>query len=254
MARPDAFLADLARSLYNLAIDLWELGRREGGLAAAEETVAANRRLAALRLDAFLPDLAIDLGALGRDEEGLAAVEEADALRATVNSTWPSTPSGTCRGSGSQCLGFVRQRQSRPRAPAHRACREHWPSRAPGGRSRTRARSRRLVMTTMPHFPRTGTLSWLKRCASWQISTAPLANTGRLRSALAGLQVSCTASGWLTHPPDIAFSCRSCTNWSPMPSTPPTLRPRKSTMLTALVTASADRHLKRDWLPVRASA
>ncbi|MGW6520972.1 hypothetical protein [Streptomyces sp. NPDC054962] len=86
MARPDAFLADLARSLYNLAIDLGELGRREGGLAAAEEAVAAYRRLAALRPDAFLPDLAanlndlaIDLGALGRDEEGLAAVEESDA-------------------------------------------------------------------------------------------------------------------------------------------------------------------------------
>ena len=50
----------------------------------AEEAVAAYRRLAAARPDAFTPDLAgslnnlsIQLGDLGRPEDGLAAVDEA---------------------------------------------------------------------------------------------------------------------------------------------------------------------------------
>ncbi|MBF6522810.1 tetratricopeptide repeat protein, partial [Nocardia farcinica] len=81
---PDAYLPDFASSLNNVAVDLGELGRREEGLAAAEEALKIYRVLAEHHPDAYLPDfasslnnVAVDLGELGRREEGLAAAEEA---------------------------------------------------------------------------------------------------------------------------------------------------------------------------------
>ncbi|QUC56037.1 tetratricopeptide repeat protein [Streptomyces sp. A2-16] len=86
VAADTAQLPDLAMSLNNLAVRLGALGRREDGLAAIEEAVAAYRALAEGRPDAFLPDLAMSLnnlanrlGDLGRHEDGLAAIEEAVA-------------------------------------------------------------------------------------------------------------------------------------------------------------------------------
>ena len=45
-------------SLNNLSIRLGALGRSEEGLAAITEAVEIQRRLAAQRPDAFLPDVA----------------------------------------------------------------------------------------------------------------------------------------------------------------------------------------------------
>ena len=74
--------------LNNLANMLSAVGRREDGLAAAEEAVALYRELARARPDAFTPHLAGSLTTLanmrsyvGRREDALAAAEEAVALR-----------------------------------------------------------------------------------------------------------------------------------------------------------------------------
>jgi len=77
---------------------LSNLGRREEALAASQEAVDINRRLAQTRPDAFLPDLARSLnntGAmlsdLGRDEEALGASQEAVAIRRRLAETRPDT-------------------------------------------------------------------------------------------------------------------------------------------------------------------
>ena len=80
--------AGRAGLLNNLANMLSAVGRREDGLAAAEEAVALYRELARARPDAFTPHLAGSLTTLanmrsyvGRREDALAAAEEAVALR-----------------------------------------------------------------------------------------------------------------------------------------------------------------------------
>jgi tetratricopeptide (TPR) repeat protein len=95
-ARPDAFTADLAMSLNNLANVLSELGRREDALAAAEDAVRLRRALAAARPDAFTADLAMSLNNLaamlsdlGRREDALAAAEDAVRLRRALAAAWP---------------------------------------------------------------------------------------------------------------------------------------------------------------------
>jgi tetratricopeptide (TPR) repeat protein len=74
------------------------LGRREEALTATEEAVDLNRRLAAERPDAFLPDLAGSLSnlgnsldALGRREEALAAAEEAVSIHRQLAADNPDT-------------------------------------------------------------------------------------------------------------------------------------------------------------------
>ncbi|MEV0332395.1 tetratricopeptide repeat-containing protein [Nocardia sp. NPDC050717] len=88
----------LAASLNNVAIRLGELGRREEGLAAAEESVKIRRRLAEHHPDTYLPDLAkslnnisVWLGELGRHEEGLAAAEEAMEIHRGLAEHHPDT-------------------------------------------------------------------------------------------------------------------------------------------------------------------
>jgi hypothetical protein len=54
---PDAYLPDLAASLNTLSVRLGEAGRREQGLTAIEEAVAAYRELAEGNRDAYLPNL-----------------------------------------------------------------------------------------------------------------------------------------------------------------------------------------------------
>ncbi|WP_237291741.1 tetratricopeptide repeat protein [Streptomyces sp. Sge12] len=83
-ANPDAHLPRLAMALNNLSVRLGEVGRREEGLGAAQESVTLRRALAEANPDAHLPDLAtalnnlsVDLGELGRREEGLTTIQEA---------------------------------------------------------------------------------------------------------------------------------------------------------------------------------
>jgi len=78
----------LAGRVETLGIRLSNLGRHEEALAALQETVDIRRRLAQMRLDAFLPDLAMSLNNLGtmlsdlgRREEALAASQEAVDIR-----------------------------------------------------------------------------------------------------------------------------------------------------------------------------
>jgi tetratricopeptide (TPR) repeat protein len=84
VARPDAFLPDLAMSLNNQSGRLSQLGRREDALTAIDEAVTVYRQLAAARPDASLPDLAMSLNnqsgrlsQLGRREDALTAIDEA---------------------------------------------------------------------------------------------------------------------------------------------------------------------------------
>jgi len=88
--------AALARSLNTLSTRLSALGRREAALAAIEEAVAIQRRLAEARPDAFLPDLAaslnnlsLRLSDLSRREAALAAIEEAVAIRRRIAEARP---------------------------------------------------------------------------------------------------------------------------------------------------------------------
>ncbi len=64
-ARADWIASKLAGSLYNLALHLVSLDRREAALVAIEQAVAIRRRLAAPLPDAFAPDLARALGVWG---------------------------------------------------------------------------------------------------------------------------------------------------------------------------------------------
>ena len=84
-ARPDAFRADLAMALNNLANGLSALGRREEALAAAQEAVGLYRDLAAIRPDAFRPNLAISLMSKAGVLDGVgkfddALIDNAEAL------------------------------------------------------------------------------------------------------------------------------------------------------------------------------
>jgi tetratricopeptide (TPR) repeat protein len=78
-----AFEPDLAMALSNLSLDLWNLGRREQALAAAEEAVEIRRRLAAANpavepeLAAALNNLGMARWNLGRREQALEVAEEA---------------------------------------------------------------------------------------------------------------------------------------------------------------------------------
>ncbi|MGW7330138.1 tetratricopeptide repeat protein, partial [Streptomyces sp. NPDC054840] len=90
-ANPDAHLPDLAGALNNLSVDLGAVGRRDEGLAAAQETVGHYRSPAEANPDAYLPDLAMALnnlsnrlGAVGRRGEGLAAAQEAVTIRRSL--------------------------------------------------------------------------------------------------------------------------------------------------------------------------
>ena len=92
-----AILPELARALNNLAARLGDVGRREEALAAAEESVALRRQLAAASPAAYLPDLAMSLnnlanqlGEAGRREEALAAAEESVALRRQLAAASPA--------------------------------------------------------------------------------------------------------------------------------------------------------------------
>lgn len=87
-AEPGQFRSELARSLQNLGIHLWAVGRYREALAAAEEAVAVERELVAAEPDRYRADLArslINLGlylrAVGRRREALAAAEETVAAR-----------------------------------------------------------------------------------------------------------------------------------------------------------------------------
>jgi hypothetical protein len=51
----DAYLPDLAASVYNLAADLGDAGRRAKGLTAAQEAVGLYRELARREPDVFGP-------------------------------------------------------------------------------------------------------------------------------------------------------------------------------------------------------
>ena len=64
-ANPDSFRADLALSLYNLAIYCWRSGRRDEALATAEESASIRRELADVNPGLFRADLARTLEALG---------------------------------------------------------------------------------------------------------------------------------------------------------------------------------------------
>jgi tetratricopeptide (TPR) repeat protein len=93
--REDA-LHDLAGQVHRFGIRLSNLGRREEALAASQEAVEIDRRLAQIRPDAFLPDLAISLtglGAhlsnLGRREDALAASQEALDIYRRLAQTCP---------------------------------------------------------------------------------------------------------------------------------------------------------------------
>jgi tetratricopeptide (TPR) repeat protein len=95
-AHPDAFTADLAASLNNLANRLSDLARREDALMVAEEAVRLRRALAAVHPEAFTPDLALSLNNLAailstlrRREEALAAAEEAVRLRRALAAARP---------------------------------------------------------------------------------------------------------------------------------------------------------------------
>jgi hypothetical protein len=81
-------LAQHAGSLNNEGVRLSALGRHEEALTATGEAVDIQRKLAAVRPDAFLPGLAQSLSnlgnrlsALGRREEALTATEEAVEIR-----------------------------------------------------------------------------------------------------------------------------------------------------------------------------
>ncbi|MFN0182134.1 MAG: tetratricopeptide repeat protein [Gemmatimonadales bacterium] len=87
-SRRETVLNRLAVAVGTFGIRLSNLGRREEALAASQEAVDINRRLAQARPDAFLPDLAMSLNNLGiwlsnlgRHEEALAASQEAVDLR-----------------------------------------------------------------------------------------------------------------------------------------------------------------------------
>jgi tetratricopeptide (TPR) repeat protein len=84
LPNPAAYLPDLAGSLNNLSVHLGRLGRREEGLAAAEEAVEAYRRLAEANPAAYLPNLAtslnnlsLRLGELGRHKKAEKVAAEA---------------------------------------------------------------------------------------------------------------------------------------------------------------------------------
>jgi tetratricopeptide (TPR) repeat protein len=92
----DGFVSMSAAILNNLGVRLGSLGRREEGLAAAEEAVRLCRGLAATRPDAFTPylaaslsNLATVLSDLGRREEALIAAEESVQIRRTLAVTRP---------------------------------------------------------------------------------------------------------------------------------------------------------------------
>ncbi|MFC8339837.1 tetratricopeptide repeat protein, partial [Streptomyces rubiginosohelvolus] len=81
---PDTFLPNFASALSNLSIRLGGVGRRDEGLAAAQEAAGHYRTLADANPDAYLPNLATALnnlsallGQVGRHDEGLAAAQEA---------------------------------------------------------------------------------------------------------------------------------------------------------------------------------
>ena len=63
--RPDAFLPDLAITLNNISVHLYDLGRGEEALAASREAVDIYRNLVITRPDAFLPSLAMSVNNLG---------------------------------------------------------------------------------------------------------------------------------------------------------------------------------------------
>ncbi|WP_437666858.1 DUF3856 domain-containing protein [Sorangium sp. So ce1182] len=86
-AADDLLLAEQARRLNNLSINIAELGRREEALEATKEAVAVGRKLAERNADAFQPELAMSLSNLGnrlsdlgRREEALEATKEAVAI------------------------------------------------------------------------------------------------------------------------------------------------------------------------------
>ena len=88
LARPDAFLPDLATALNNQSERLADLGRREEALAAIEEAATTYRALAQARPAVFAGRYASSLEAqaailseLGRDSEAQAVQQEAAAIR-----------------------------------------------------------------------------------------------------------------------------------------------------------------------------
>ena len=88
LARPDAFLPDLATALNNQSERLADLGRREEALAAIEEAATTYRALAQARPAVFAGRYASSLEAqaailseLGRDSEAKAVQQEGTAIR-----------------------------------------------------------------------------------------------------------------------------------------------------------------------------
>ena len=63
-ADPDRFRAALARSLTNLGLLFWELGRQADALPPAQEALEAYRELAATYLDQYRSDRASSLRVL----------------------------------------------------------------------------------------------------------------------------------------------------------------------------------------------
>ncbi len=96
VARPEAFLPDLATSLNNLGNRLSEIGRPEQALDAMREAVEIRRRLARSQSEDSLPDLAqnlsnfgVLLSNLGRPERALEASREAVAIRRRLAASRP---------------------------------------------------------------------------------------------------------------------------------------------------------------------
>ncbi|MER5933598.1 tetratricopeptide repeat protein [Streptomyces sp. NPDC002054] len=120
-----AYLPNLAGSLHNLGLFLFDQGRREEGLAAARESVSANRRLAEAN-PGYVPGLAnslLNLGtwlwATGRREETLDATAEAvelfvELLARSNGLEYLSSAAQAMGNLGTCLLGMGRQEEALP--------------------------------------------------------------------------------------------------------------------------------------------
>jgi tetratricopeptide (TPR) repeat protein/cellulose biosynthesis protein BcsQ len=85
---PDAYLPNLAESLYNLANRLSELGRREDAVEPMREAVDIYRKLAAGNPDAYLPKLAASMNNLATTLKAQGDLVGARKLEEQVLETW----------------------------------------------------------------------------------------------------------------------------------------------------------------------
>jgi tetratricopeptide (TPR) repeat protein len=80
-ASPDRYRPDLARTLDNLGVWFFELGRPAEALPASEEAVAIRRELAAASPDRYRPDLAQSLDNLAEVLAAVGRKADADSAR-----------------------------------------------------------------------------------------------------------------------------------------------------------------------------